>query len=136
MGFFQSLLGSALYTLTPDKRILLFVCLSVWGAEDERWHRNFEASQKRVALKEQAVEHMGGKCLLCPYDNPIALEFHHTNPREKDFEISSSTSWSRIVEELKKCVLVCSNCHKEIHAGYHPEYLVSDEDHWESWDMA
>lgn len=46
-----------------------------------------------------------------------ALEFHHKDG-EKDFGIAAkghTKSWERIKEELDKCVLVCSNCHKEIH---------------------
>lgn len=49
------------------------------------------------------------------------MEFHHLDPSEKDFALgnvlASPRSWATLVAELKKCVLVCSNCHKEIHAG-------------------
>ena len=79
----------------------------------------------------RAIEHMGGKCSICSYDHPAGLQFHHRNPREKEFEISSRMSWVRIVEELKKCALVCANCHCEIHAGYHSDYLVFEEEAWE-----
>lgn len=51
-----------------------------------------------------------------------ALEFHHKNPREKDFKLGSGNtmSWKEYKSEALKCILVCSNCHKEIHAeiGY------------------
>lgn len=58
-------------------------------------------------------------CLCCDENEPICLEFHHTEPNEKEFMISAHThrSWSFIEKELKKCVIVCSNCHKKIHAG-------------------
>jgi predicted HNH restriction endonuclease len=98
------------------------------GDLNEKWHRNFEASQKRAALKKRAVNHLGGRCRICGYDNHVALEFHHIDPREKGFEISDVQAWARIVEELKKCELVCSNCHREIHAGFHPEYLVGEDE--------
>ena len=69
-------------------------------------------------LKLKAINHMGGSCVLCNYSTcPAALHFHHLNPYEKDFDISSKTNWSDIVIELGKCVLVCSNCHAEIHYG-------------------
>jgi hypothetical protein len=48
-----------------------------------------------------------------------ALEFHHLNAARKDFGISSqghTRSWSKIREELDKCVLLCANCHREVHA--------------------
>ena len=75
----------------------------------------------RVRLKERAVYVMGGKCSICGYDKcQSALEFHHLNPEEKEFTFSSNTNraWSIVREELKKCTLVCSNCHREIHSEY------------------
>jgi len=100
---------------------------------DIKWHRNFNASQRRAALKSRAVEYKGGKCVICSYDNPCALQFHHEDPRTKEFEVSSKMSWEVIKPELDKCVLVCANCHIEIHAGFHPEYLISIEESYEDW---
>jgi len=82
---------------------------------------NSEAVQRRrYKLKENAVKYKGGKCEICGYDKCIdALEFHHLNPEEKDFGISSSgytLSWDKVKTELDKCIMVCSNCHREIHA--------------------
>lgn len=93
---------------------------------DERWARNFNASQRRVWLKERAAAYLGGKCQGCGYDKCVAaLDFHHRDPRQKDFEISSKMSWEAIEQELPKVVLLCSNCHRETHAGLHPQYLDS-----------
>lgn len=97
-------------------------------ALDERWQRNFEAAGKRADLKERAVAHLGGRCTVCGYDKcPSAFDFHHIDPDEKDFVISSKTSWEAIEPELKKCVLLCANCHREVHAGWHPRLLNLDE---------
>ena len=94
---------------------------------DERWTRRYEASQRRLRLKQEAVEYMGGKCVICGYTRCFsALEFHHLDPNTKDFAISAKMSWETIRTELDKTILVCSNCHKEIHAGLHPSLL---EDH-------
>lgn len=74
----------------------------------------------RIRLKEQSVYVMGEKCQCCGYDKCItALEFHHLNPEEKDFSFGNNTnrSWQNTKEELKKCILVCANCHREIHSG-------------------
>lgn len=63
---------------------------------------------------------MGEKCQCCGYNKCItALEFHHLNPTEKDFSFCSNTnrSWSDTRKELQKCILVCANCHREIHFG-------------------
>lgn len=72
----------------------------------------------RRRLKQKAVEYKGGKCLHCGYKKCIeALEFHHRDPSEKDFQFSDgkNRSWERVKIELDKCDMVCSNCHKEIH---------------------
>lgn len=98
-------------------------------AYDERWQRNFEAASKRHDLKERAVAYLGGRCVICGYDAcPSAFDFHHVDPAEKDFVVSSKSSWEAIEPELKKCVLLCANCHREVHAGWHPRFLNLDED--------
>jgi len=77
-------------------------------------------------LKDTAVKYKGGECVNCGYKRCMsALHFHHLNPHEKDFNISSKTNWNNIVIELEKCVLLCSNCHCEAHEGIiHPETLI------------
>jgi 5-methylcytosine-specific restriction endonuclease McrA len=65
------------------------------------------------------VEYKGGCCVRCGYKKyQGALEFHHTDPNEKDFNPSQLKNYSfneRLKNELDKCILVCSNCHREIH---------------------
>lgn len=62
-------------------------------------------------------EKRGGKCVRCGYDKCIkALEFHHLDPSKKDFTISNDHfKLIDAVNESKKCILICSNCHKELH---------------------
>ena len=71
----------------------------------------------RRRAKIKLVEYKGGECEKCGYDKCIdALEFHHNDPSEKDFTISGkSWSFDRLRDEVDKCIMVCSNCHKEIH---------------------
>ncbi len=73
--------------------------------------------RKRTKLK--LVEYKGGKCQICGYNKSLnALHFHHLNPNEKDFSISGkSLSFEKLKSEVDKCILVCSNCHSEIHEG-------------------
>lgn len=76
----------------------------------------------RKKVKEVIIGSMGGKCQVCGYDRcPTALEVHHVDPLSKDFNIGSvyvsCKSWNVIYEELKKCILLCGNCHREIHYG-------------------
>lgn len=60
-----------------------------------------------------------GKCSECGYAKCIAaLDFHHTDSTTKDSTVKDmmgSASWDRIKKELKKCVILCSNCHREHH---------------------
>lgn len=75
----------------------------------------------RHKVKEELVLFKGGECQICGYNKCIrALEFHHLNPNEKDFTISPSCSYQSLEQlksEASKCILVCANCHREIHAG-------------------
>lgn len=73
----------------------------------------------RRKKKQLLVEYKGGKCERCGYNKCIdALEFHHLDPLTKDFTISSSNlSLEKQKLEVDKCLLVCANCHREIHAG-------------------
>lgn len=61
----------------------------------------------------------GGKCKRCNYDKyGGALEFHHLVPSEKEFTISNDRAkLEESIEESKKCILLCANCHRELHAG-------------------
>ena len=56
-------------------------------------------------------------CMCCGEATPCCLELHHLDPTEKDVHPSTArTSWDRFMREAEKCVVVCSNCHKKIHA--------------------
>ncbi len=76
-------------------------------------------AKRRKKLRQLAITSKGGKCQICGYDKCSgALEFHHIDPDIKDFSVSvdgSTRSWQRIKKEIEKCVLVCANCHREIH---------------------
>lgn len=71
----------------------------------------------RGAFLAKIKESRGGKCQRCGYNKCIkALEFHHLDPSKKDFTISNDHfKLTEAVEESKKCILLCSNCHKELH---------------------
>ena len=77
------------------------------------WRRN---------TKARIIASMGGSCVVCSYNKcQSSLALHHLDPAKKDFSLGSIRanirSWALIVQELKKCVLVCHNCHGEIHEG-------------------
>ena len=72
-------------------------------------------------MRTMALEYGGGQCQLCGYKKcSRALSFHHKDPAQKDFGLSASgltRSWGKTKQELDKCILVCANCHMEIHEG-------------------
>ncbi len=76
-------------------------------------------SKRRKKLKSMSIKYKGNKCNICGYNKCVdALEFHHL--QEKKFGLSKSgltRSWDKTKIELDKCILVCANCHREIHAG-------------------
>jgi 5-methylcytosine-specific restriction endonuclease McrA len=84
-------------------------------------HQVYTCQQARgLERKKQLIEIAGGECCDCGYKKNIsALEFHHLNPKEKSFGIDlrkcSCAKWESLVEEVKKCVLICANCHRERH---------------------
>ncbi|SOK58648.1 g371 [Yersinia phage fHe-Yen9-04] len=73
----------------------------------------------RRKKKQMTVDYKGGKCQVCGYNKCLAaLDFHHINPLEKDFNISTKfISFEKMKSELDKCILLCSNCHREFHDG-------------------
>jgi len=78
-------------------------------------------AKRRKKIKAMAIEYKGGACQLCDYSKCHgALEFHHLNRSDKKFGIGDkgyTRSWEKVKAELDKCLLVCSNCHREIESG-------------------
>jgi hypothetical protein len=95
-------------------------------ASRRRWyHRN---KQHAIAIiKEREAEirqwfreyktHL--KCAKCVEDHPACLDFHHRDPTQKDISLSKAPGlgWSveRILQEIEKCDVLCSNCHRKYH---------------------
>jgi len=81
---------------------------------------NDQARSRQLEQKRKAVEYKGNKCKICGYSKYIgSLEFHHIDPSKKKFTIAhvKSTTFKKIIPELDKCVLLCRNCHSEVHSG-------------------
>lgn len=84
-------------------------------------HQNYANQNKKGnERKRLLIEMSGGGCQICGYSKSLrALCFHHRNPKEKSFTLDlrklSNQGWEKILLEFKKCDLLCSNCHMEIH---------------------
>lgn len=88
---------------------------------DRREYLIAAVAKRRRTLKLKSIQYKGGKCSCCGYDKyPGVLDFHHVDPRTKEFSIGArgyTRSWEKIKQELDKCILVCANCHREIELG-------------------
>jgi hypothetical protein len=89
------------------------------------------AIERSRALKLECVAYKGGKCQKCGYNKYAgALDFHHRNPKEKDFVICkrlrNNTLNNVLKRELDKCDLLCANCHREVHFDEERKIAKSD----------
>lgn len=74
---------------------------------------------RRYRTKATAIKYLGEKCINCGWEgNQAAFQFHHTNPKKKDFTIGNvaNKKWEFIKNELEKCILLCANCHAIKHS--------------------
>ena len=82
---------------------------------------SIQTIDRQRKLKQLAIDYKGGCCEKCGYKKYNgALDFHHLDPTKKDFTIAKirHTGFTeKVKKELDKCILVCSNCHREIHGG-------------------
>lgn len=90
---------------------------------------NYESQKLRgIKRKYEAILSRGAKCEKCGYNKNIsALEFHHLDPNLKEYQIDSrrfsNTSIDKLEQELNKCILLCANCHRELH---YPELTLDN----------
>lgn len=96
----------------------------------------------RVRTKKRIVEAMGGRCACCGYDRcTSALALHHRDPSQKDFGFgdfrASAISWAKAVMELRKCIMVCHNCHAEVHEGLReiPAEAAQFDERWADYKV-
>ena len=83
--------------------------------------------------KTDLISIFHSKCCLCGFDLfQEALEFHHVKPEEKEFGIMSTNNSSKALEkqipEVQKCVLLCANCHRGVHAN-----ILTIPDNWKDF---
>jgi hypothetical protein len=58
------------------------------------------------------------KCEVCGFSHVACLDFHHVNSDDKEIEVATlvaSGNKKRILKEIEKCIVLCSNCHRIHH---------------------
>ena len=77
------------------------------------------ATKIRVQKHKEYVLGLGLSCIKCGEDHPAVLDFHHTDPSTKESEVSdlvgNGSSMVKIKQEIDKCIVLCSNCHRKLH---------------------
>lgn len=85
----------------------------------ERIRRNDK--RRRDEIKSLVENWKSRGCAICGESEPCCLSAHHIDSSEKEFSISDGVRGklgkSRILDELDKCVCLCENCHRKVHAG-------------------
>lgn len=74
----------------------------------------------RHRKKQTLLDSLGGQCVLCGYKKWVfAIDFHHMDPTQKEFELGRGNyrSIEKCLAEAKKCVPLCRNCHAEVETG-------------------
>lgn len=99
-------------------------------AKNGKYYRQYckaceaEKQRQRVLESVHYVQTKKEKCAICGYDKCLsALEFHHIDPKEKSFNIMqfagkrsfTKNTKDHLDKEMSKCIVVCANCHREIH---------------------
>jgi 5-methylcytosine-specific restriction endonuclease McrA len=129
----KAVIDGKLRNLQHRKFCLICSPFGTHNTRDIRWQRKIllgptgkyrttqdEVRKFRQRKKEKMIAYKGGACQKCGYKRcKNALHFHHINPAIKCFEICRRPSWGfeKLKPELDKCILLCSNCHAEVHEG-------------------
>lgn len=76
--------------------------------------RNQEQKARTRAIIAEA-KNQG--CVLCLEADPVCLDFHHLSDKDRTISSMLGMNDARVKAEIAKCVVVCSNCHRKIHAN-------------------
>jgi hypothetical protein len=74
--------------------------------------------QRQFGKKKWDAFKLSLKCTKCGFSHPAALDFHHRDPTEKESTVSklvSNKRFTRAMEEVEKCEVLCANCHRIHH---------------------
>lgn len=93
---------------------------------------------RRFRAKSAAIKLLGGKCAKCGWSgNQAALQFHHKDAKVKEFIIGSvaNKSWDSIKLEVRKCLLLCANCHAIEHSTKNDQRFLKEVANYRGRDL-
>jgi len=111
------------YNVKKDKFYIYQTFMKENSYAANKWKKD-HPKKYRAALKKRSKENRGilkilksNGCAICGYNKcDRALEFHHVNPKDKKYLIRAAEMGREdLAEEIRKCILLCANCHREIH---------------------
>lgn len=88
----------------------------------EKYRSKDRENKNRVYRKKRGIinSYKECGCVICGEKEPVCLDFHHINPDDKNFDIGKQfhiKATETIIKEIHKCVVLCANCHRKVHAG-------------------
>ncbi len=90
-------------------------------ARDQKLHQEAKSARGRAFGRYLDAHLASSGCILCGYSKCLrALDLHHVGPGKEYVSQhfrDGKVSFDKMIAELKKCVVLCSNCHRETHAG-------------------
>ena len=93
--------------------------------EDQRKTKNRRTVDRQREKKDELVKYKGGKCCICGYKKCRGgLDFHHVAKKRFSISVKRDCSLDKLKKEADNTILVCRNCHAEIHAGMHKKYKL------------
>lgn len=114
---------------TKSKDGLSSICRECRKTIDRNSYINSQSRREQIKCRRSSITKYNRrllqrykricKCLICRETEPVALDLHHISPEEKDMHPSGMASYStdNLRKEIRKCVVLCSNCHRKLHAG-------------------
>ncbi len=90
-----------------------------WYAKNKQKHIEYVTDCKKK--KREWFEEIRNslRCTECGETHIATLDFHHEYPEAKETEVVMAVhlNWSkkRILAEIAKCIVLCSNCHRKLH---------------------
>lgn len=78
-----------------------------------------KANRTEACRIKNFIKSIKTPCIICGESEPVCIDFHHIDPTTKEFDVTlkRTKAKSKILAEVAKCVCLCSNCHRKLHAG-------------------